>query len=44
MNRIACEFIRGGGLGKLREVQAVNYAGPLAGPQSRLPQKRFRKG
>jgi len=30
MNRVACEFIRNGGLGKLRYVSAINYPG--AGP------------
>ena len=28
MNRVACEFIRGGGLGKIQFVQGVNYSGP----------------
>jgi hypothetical protein len=28
MNRIACEFVRSGGLGKLKVVQGVNYTGP----------------
>jgi len=27
MNRVACEFVRNGGLGKIRYVQAVNYTG-----------------
>lgn len=27
MNRVACEFVRGGGLGKIKFVQAVNYPG-----------------
>lgn len=27
MNRVACEFVRNGGLGKLRYVSAVNYSG-----------------
>ncbi len=30
MNRIACEFVRGGGLGKLKYVSTMNYTG--AGP------------
>lgn len=34
MNRVACEFVRNGGLGKLRKVQAVNYPG--AGPTPEL--------
>jgi predicted dehydrogenase len=28
MNRLACEFVRSGGLGKLQLVQGVNYTGP----------------
>ncbi|MHB8970973.1 MAG: Gfo/Idh/MocA family protein [Pirellulaceae bacterium] len=32
MNRIACELIRSGGLGKIRKVQAVNYTGPSDTP------------
>ena len=27
MNRVACQFVRKGGLGKLKKVQAVNYPG-----------------
>jgi predicted dehydrogenase len=27
MNRVACEFVRSGGLGKIKKVQAVNYPG-----------------
>ena len=32
MNRIACELIRTGGLGKVKEVLAVNYPGPDESP------------
>ncbi len=32
MNRVACEFVRSGGLGKLKFVQAVNYPGPGESP------------
>ena len=32
MNRIACELIRTGGLGKVLEVRAVNYSGPRESP------------
>ena len=28
INRVACELVRSGGLGKLLEVRAVNYPGP----------------
>ena len=33
MNRVACEFVRNGGLGKLKKVQAVNYPGVDATPE-----------
>lgn len=33
MNRIACELIRTGGLGKVKEVQAICYPGPDVSPQ-----------
>jgi predicted dehydrogenase len=32
INRIACELVRSGGLGKLLEVRAVNYPGPTDSP------------
>jgi predicted dehydrogenase len=32
MNRVACELVRTGGLGKLLEVRAVNYRGAEASP------------
>jgi predicted dehydrogenase len=32
MNRVACELIRSGGLGKVREVRAINYSGAEASP------------
>jgi predicted dehydrogenase len=35
MNRFACEFIRGGGLGTISRVELPNYPGPLA--QMELP-------
>ncbi len=28
MNRFACEFVRNGGIGKIRLVQGINYSGP----------------
>jgi len=31
INRLACEFVRSGSLGKLREVRAVNYKSPRDG-------------
>ena len=36
INRLACEFVRNGGLGRLLEVRAVNYGGANASP-SPLP-------
>ena len=35
MNRIACELIRSGGLGKVLEVRAMNYPGPRTRRHSR---------
>jgi predicted dehydrogenase len=32
MNRVACELIRSGGLGKVLEVRAINYSGAQASP------------
>ena len=32
MNRIACELVRTGGLGKVKQVLAVNYTGPELSP------------
>lgn len=32
MNRVACELIRSGGLGRVREVRAINYGGAEASP------------
>ncbi len=32
INRLACEFVRNGGLGRLLEVRAVNYGGASASP------------
>ena len=37
MNRIACELVRSGGLGKVREVRAINYAGAEASPAEPFP-------
>ncbi len=33
MNRVACDFVRNGGLGKIREIRCVNYPGPAALPR-----------
>jgi len=32
LNRIACELVRTGGLGKVKEVRAINYPGPQDAP------------
>lgn len=37
MNRIACELVRSGGLGKVLEVRAINYAGAEASPAEAFP-------
>jgi predicted dehydrogenase len=39
INRLACEFVRTGRLGKLLEVRAVNYTGPSASPDSALAEE-----
>jgi predicted dehydrogenase len=37
MNRVACELVRSGGLGKVLEVRAINYTGPEASPATPFP-------
>jgi predicted dehydrogenase len=37
VNRFACQFVRDGGMGKIRVVRAVNYPGP--GPDIDLPEQ-----
>jgi predicted dehydrogenase len=37
MNRFACEFVRDGGLGKIRAVECINYGGPTPYPAAGLP-------
>jgi predicted dehydrogenase len=39
MNRIACELVRSGGLGKVLEVRAMNYSGPQDPPSEPLPEQ-----
>lgn len=34
MNRVACELVRNGGLGKILEVRAINYGGPEVSPMA----------
>ena len=38
MNRIACELVRSGGLGKVKEVLAVNYPGSQEPPTKPFPE------
>jgi predicted dehydrogenase len=40
-NRIACDFVRNGGLGRIRLVEGVNYPGPglFNGPEDPIPDK-----
>lgn len=38
MNRVACDLVRTGGLGKILEVRAINYGGAEASPAQQLPQ------
>lgn len=37
MNRVACEFVRNGGLGKVVEVRAICYPGAAPSPQEPFP-------
>jgi predicted dehydrogenase len=44
MNRVACELIRSGGLGKVLEVRAINYTGAEASPAQPFPAQPVPKG
>ncbi len=44
LNRIACELVRTGGLGKVKEVRAVNYPGPQDAPGQPLPEQQVPTG
>ncbi len=44
MNRVACELVRSGRLGKVLEVRAMNYTGPEAAPAKPLPAQKVPKG
>lgn len=44
MNRIACELIRNGGLGKILEVRAIAYRGPSASPAQPFPAETIPAG
>jgi predicted dehydrogenase len=44
MNRVACDLIRSGGLGKVLEVRAMNYTGPAATPAKPFEAESVPKG
>ncbi len=44
MNRVACQLIRNGGLGKILEVRAVAYSGPDPSPAQGFPAEKIPKG
>lgn len=44
MNRVACEIVRNGGLGKILEVRAIRYAGAQASPKQFFPSQEIPAG
>ncbi len=44
MNRVACELVRSGALGKVLEVRAINYGGAEASPAQGLPEQAVPAG
>jgi predicted dehydrogenase len=44
MNQFACEFVRDGGLGKVRVVEGVNFSSPLFYPAEGLPEEPVPEG
>lgn len=44
MNRVACEFVRTGGLGKLQKVMAINYGGATASPETPFAEAEVPQG
>jgi predicted dehydrogenase len=44
MNRVACEVVRNGGLGKILEVRAIAYSGPEPSPKEPFPAQAIPKG
>ncbi len=43
-NRVACELVRTGGLGKIREVRAINYSGATPSPTTGFPAEKIPQG
>ena len=43
-NKVACQYVRQGGLGKIREVRAVNYTNANASPDSMFPEQTIPPG
>jgi predicted dehydrogenase len=43
-NRVACQFVRSGGLGKIIEVRAINYSGATPSPSGGLPKQNTPSG
>ncbi len=44
MDRFACEFVRDGGIGRVKEVDVVNYSGPKPYPAAGLPEEPIPAG
>jgi predicted dehydrogenase len=44
INRVACDLIRSGGLGKVLEVRAINYGGAQPSPENGLPEESVPAG
>ncbi len=44
MNRVACELVRSGGLGKVLKVRAINYGGAQASPDPPPPEQPVPSG
>lgn len=44
MNRVACELVRSGGLGKILEVRAINYGGAEASPAEPFAKEEIPQG
>ena len=44
VNRVACELVRSGGLGKILEVRAINYGSAEASPATPFPASEIPKG